>query len=55
MEALSKCAKSCRVFYDTNKRSFSIRIENQYKAMVVKVDEVAQEWNSTWREACEVT
>ncbi|EPB87915.1 hypothetical protein HMPREF1544_05322 [Mucor circinelloides 1006PhL] len=29
-------------------------LKNQYKAMVVKVDEVAQEWNSTWREACEV-
>ncbi|KAK4511753.1 uncharacterized protein ATC70_007297 [Mucor velutinosus] len=29
-------------------------LKNQYKTMVVKVDEVAQEWNSTWREACEV-
>ncbi|KAF1796888.1 hypothetical protein FB192DRAFT_1314461 [Mucor lusitanicus] len=29
-------------------------LKNQYKTMVIKVDEVAQEWNSTWREACEV-
>ncbi|GAN00860.1 conserved hypothetical protein [Mucor ambiguus] len=29
-------------------------LKNQYKTMVTKVDGIAQEWNSTWREACEV-
>jgi hypothetical protein len=28
--------------------------ENQYKDMVKEVDSLAQEWNSTWKEACEV-
>lgn len=29
--------------------------ENQYKALVAEVDEVSQEWNKVWTEACEVT
>lgn len=30
-------------------------IESQYKVLVADVDEIAQEWNTTWQEACEVT
>ncbi|KAI8641347.1 hypothetical protein BD408DRAFT_444431 [Parasitella parasitica] len=29
-------------------------LKNEYKDMAIKVNEIAQEWNSAWEEACEV-
>ncbi|KAI9353163.1 hypothetical protein BD770DRAFT_445439 [Pilaira anomala] len=30
------------------------KLKSQYKALVVEVDELSQEWNSIWKDACEV-